>query len=104
MSLTVPGNRPEAGKPAPEPFYRPPCMDDAEWQRYVDAAAEYREISGQSPKGPCMDCTRDFAESMRDEGRCDSEPGPRGNRKPPTPQRLLWREYSRARAARLATA
>lgn len=47
---------------------RPPCMDPAEWERWLELATPLVR------RRPCYDCTPDFAAQMRAAGRCEGEP------------------------------
>ena len=60
---------------------RPPCMDDTEYEGWAELN---RLCWATRALSPCVDCTRGFADTMRAQGRCDSQPGTVGYTKPAT--------------------
>jgi transcriptional regulator with XRE-family HTH domain len=55
-------------------FWRPACMDDAEWTAWTEINRSIATQSAQASR-PCEDCTAEFAAEMRRRDRCNGEPG-----------------------------
>lgn len=54
---------------------RPACMSDEEWALWQRSNSEWMPWPKMQAKSPCADCRVEFAREMRDEERCDGEPG-----------------------------
>lgn len=81
---------------------RTACLDDREWELYLEAATAPR-LTRAAPMvaSPCYDCLKPFADEMRAVGRCDGAPGARLSA---TPQRDAWRAAAERVRLRRATA
>ena len=84
---------------------QPLCMDDADFRDWVSFNVSARRGRADSP---CWDCTAEYHADMSAAGRCDGEPGVRGDRSTADrweARRTRWREWKRtSRAKARATA
>ena len=65
-----------SNEPFSSPTRRPACMDEGEFERWREANRS-TALRGRTHEAisPCEDCTAAFAQEMRDQGRCDGQPG-----------------------------
>lgn len=78
-------------------------MTPDEYRAWADIPSNIRDRTTE----PCYDCTAEFAREMRAESRCNGEPGVGFHSFVDEKQlhlRELWREASKRRREKLATA